>query len=518
MPSNTLHDARELLGYSMAPFYPSFARGLLPFLLLDARIEGSGRHPILRRGCVTGKERQARRETHPQFTSGQRAGLLCISLLTLSSIYSREILLDCSHLSTHIAAERGSTSDCVLSLLKGRACSAAAAGKHAHRNSSQQPAARDHGDAMGTPTTTTMIQTQMQPSLSISTASAAAAASTSGSAALRSRPATPVLTTTPSPMDDGNEPFYARGGSEQHVIHDYFSKGAHFVDRSGSTRQLSDPGANGRARIAKADRSSGSSGAQHDHHHHQQQQQQHRRPQKDAKASQHGSPTRALSLGHGRSSSVAATGGSRSRSPAATAAAQSSTSTSHSSYGGILSSRPSSRASRPSSPRASTSADEDGRLRLTRVSSRPSARSPAVLQQQHHPHHHAGASSPLLADMHDRRLSTSHHQNHSHAGHLRRHSLASGIARAHLALGRTKASLGIGTGEWTDSRTGRWRTPERLRAYIPLVVWVIVSVVMALVVAVWHEQVFSGGSHKVALEQCPVWWNTVRLTPQCRNL
>jgi hypothetical protein len=52
--------------------------------------------------------------------------------------------------------------------------------------------------------------------------------------------------------------------------------------------------------------------------------------------------------------------------------------------------------------------------------------------------------------------------------------------------------LGIGTGEWTDCATGCTKVPDRLRAYIPLLVWVGVSVGMALVIGVWHKEVFEG--------------------------
>jgi hypothetical protein len=46
--------------------------------------------------------------------------------------------------------------------------------------------------------------------------------------------------------------------------------------------------------------------------------------------------------------------------------------------------------------------------------------------------------------------------------------------------------------EATDPRTGAWRMPPFLRAYIPLLIWAAVSIAFAAVVLVWHEQVFGG--------------------------
>lgn len=57
---------------------------------------------------------------------------------------------------------------------------------------------------------------------------------------------------------------------------------------------------------------------------------------------------------------------------------------------------------------------------------------------------------------------------------------------------RWKANLGFGTGEWADPHDPtRWAVPVRLKAYVPLLIWVLVSVVMAGIVGIWHSEVFS---------------------------
>lgn len=60
------------------------------------------------------------------------------------------------------------------------------------------------------------------------------------------------------------------------------------------------------------------------------------------------------------------------------------------------------------------------------------------------------------------------------------------------SLHRIRRTLCAAPGDWTDPRTGRWATPSHLKAYVPLLVWLFVSVTMAVVVGVWHVQVFSG--------------------------
>jgi hypothetical protein len=63
--------------------------------------------------------------------------------------------------------------------------------------------------------------------------------------------------------------------------------------------------------------------------------------------------------------------------------------------------------------------------------------------------------------------------------------------------------------EATDPRTGSWRMPPFLRAYVPLLVWAAVSIVFAIIVLVWHEQVFSGA--QLSLFSCwPITSNPTR--------
>ena len=57
---------------------------------------------------------------------------------------------------------------------------------------------------------------------------------------------------------------------------------------------------------------------------------------------------------------------------------------------------------------------------------------------------------------------------------------------------RFRQAMHIAPGDWTDPLSGRWALPVHLKAYVPLLVWVIVSVAMALIVGIWHTEVFSG--------------------------
>lgn len=57
---------------------------------------------------------------------------------------------------------------------------------------------------------------------------------------------------------------------------------------------------------------------------------------------------------------------------------------------------------------------------------------------------------------------------------------------------RFRRAMHIAPGDWTDPLSGRWALPVHLKAYVPLLVWVIVSVAMALIVGIWHTEVFSG--------------------------
>lgn len=66
------------------------------------------------------------------------------------------------------------------------------------------------------------------------------------------------------------------------------------------------------------------------------------------------------------------------------------------------------------------------------------------------------------------------------------HRMSEGVNQVRAAL-----SIGI-PGEWRDLETGQRRIPQHLRAYIPLLIWVGVSIAFAVIVGVWHQEVFSG--------------------------
>lgn len=60
-------------------------------------------------------------------------------------------------------------------------------------------------------------------------------------------------------------------------------------------------------------------------------------------------------------------------------------------------------------------------------------------------------------------------------------------------VNQVKSALSIGIpGEWRDLETGQRKIPQHLRAYIPLLIWVGVSIAFAVIVGVWHQEVFSG--------------------------
>lgn len=65
--------------------------------------------------------------------------------------------------------------------------------------------------------------------------------------------------------------------------------------------------------------------------------------------------------------------------------------------------------------------------------------------------------------------------------------------RARQLIEDGKAALAIGVpGEWQDIDTGKRKIPQHLKAYIPLLIWVAVSIAFGVIVGVWHEQVFAG--------------------------
>ena len=157
--------------------------------------------------------------------------------------------------------------------------------------------------------------------------------------------------------------------------------------------------------------------------------------------------------------------------------------TSQAHYGGITS-RPSSRASTDKlrsphgSPANSRPSSPSSRSRSTsRYRSSANVHSPLLYGNE------AGSSTFILS---------SGNSEYFH-GHPRTSGRATVLpVLVQQTWTRWKANLGIGTGEWIDPHDcTKWVIPVRLKAYVPLLVWVAVSIAMAGIVGIWHSQVFS---------------------------
>lgn len=177
------------------------------------------------------------------------------------------------------------------------------------------------------------------------------------------------------------------------------------------------------------------------------------------------------------------------------------------SYGGVITSRPSSRASsstsRPTSPVPTGRSGSRSRYRTT-------VHSPLLYGSADSFAHPNQPEADANADADARGSSTSISSSGSGHFHGRpspsaSHGSSSGLVQL---LSRWKASLGIGTGEWHQGPQGRLAVPARLKAYVPLLIWVLVSVAMAAIVGIWHSRVFSFlDSLSVYLKSQGLWGN-----------
>lgn len=78
---------------------------------------------------------------------------------------------------------------------------------------------------------------------------------------------------------------------------------------------------------------------------------------------------------------------------------------------------------------------------------------------------------------------------------MRRNPLSSTYVRYRIEslVNGVRSALAIGVkGEWQDSQTGEWKIPCHLKAYVPLLIWVGISIAFGVIVGVWHTEVFTG--------------------------
>lgn len=117
----------------------------------------------------------------------------------------------------------------------------------------------------------------------------------------------------------------------------------------------------------------------------------------------------------------------------------------------------------------------------------------AALGTDENDHEHPHSRSHMTTNNNSntsRRISNHHHQPTSILSYLSPSYL---VHRIRQTYRNAKAALAIGVpGEWKDLKTGKWKIPAHLKAYVPLLIWVAISILSGIIVGVFHDQVFSG--------------------------